>query len=251
MFRIAICDTDIITRDKTKLMFENSLKKMIREYEIDLFEAGEEFVLNGLELKKYDGVILDIHMKNMNGLTTAKEIRKKNHDIGIVFVTNHLDYALEGYRVNALRYIIKDSSEFESEVRECIYAMLETHTESEKISIARKFLGGLSNITLTDIMYIESNLHKLVFHIRNSEQQEYMLYDTLDNMESYLPGRDFLRIHKSFLVNIHYVTAIQRHNVTLLNGEKVSISKSRYMEVKKYIEKYNINTNSVKKIPIL
>ena len=91
--------------------------------EIDEFESGNEFINLGINMTKYDIVFLDINMDEIDGIETAQEIRKVSNDIFIVFVTAFISYAVEGYSVNAIRYILKNNENFAELIFECIDAI--------------------------------------------------------------------------------------------------------------------------------
>ena len=107
MIRIAICD------DESKYLkkMEESIKiimqkEQIQEYKIDLFSSAEdlEMVLIGQEI--YQVIFLDINMPQMSGLELAQRIRERDKDVILVFTTAFLDYAIEGYRLNVLRFLL-------------------------------------------------------------------------------------------------------------------------------------------------
>ena len=123
MFKIAVCDDEEI--------FRKNIYKIIMKYmdengcpcEIDEFETGNEFINLGINMTKYDIVFLDINMDEIDGIETAQEIRKVSNDIFIVFVTAFISYAVEGYSVNAIRYILKNNEKFAELIFECIDAI--------------------------------------------------------------------------------------------------------------------------------
>lgn len=111
MLKIAICDDEKYYRDR----IENLLKAYLQEHnlnaELVLFQSGESFISQQENLVKYDIVFLDINMNEMDGIETAMRIRRFYSSTYIIFVTAFIDYALEGYKVNAVRYIMKNTLE--------------------------------------------------------------------------------------------------------------------------------------------
>ncbi|MGP1515969.1 MAG: LytR/AlgR family response regulator transcription factor [Bacteroidales bacterium] len=237
MFRIAICDDEEI--------FRKNIYKIIMKYmdengypcEIDEFASGREFISLGINMAKYDIVFLDISMDEMDGMETAKEIRKVSNDVFIVFVTAFINYAVQGYSVNAIRYILKNNETFPELIFECMDAIskrMNYYIEQKEF----KFNEGIKNVFLERLLYIESRLHKLEFYIMDDNINRYSLYGKLDEIEEELEGKDFLRIHQSFLVNIKHIASIFRHEAILNNGTRLKISKSRYKFVRERIVLY-------------
>ena len=161
-------------------------------YEIDEFESGNEFINLGINMTKYDIVFLDINMDEMDGIETAQEIRKVSNDIFIVFVTAFINYAVEGYSVNAIRYILKNNENFSELIFECIDAISKKMNDSVKKK-EFKFSEGVKNISLELLLYIESKLHKLNLHSMEDKINKYSLYGKLDEVEKELEDKAFLQ----------------------------------------------------------
>lgn len=92
------------------------------------------------------------------------------------------------------------------------------------------FVGGKKSINADEIIYIETSRHKNIFYVGD---QTYSIYKKLDEIEAELRGMDFVRIHQSFLVNMHYIEKISSYVLYLSNGREFSVPKARYPEVKK------------------
>lgn len=187
----------------------------------------------GAAVTKYTVVFLDINMGGMDGVATAKKIRSVSKEIFIVFVTAYFDYTLEGYKVDAIRYLIKDSNHnnFQNTVNECMNSIIE---KMNYVIVKKKFgfREGIKEISLERIIYIESKLHKLFFHVMEEELKVYTLYDTLDEVEKKLEGNTFIRIHQSYLVNLKYIKNISRYKAILYDKTELIIPKARYMRIK-------------------
>lgn len=121
--KVAICDDEKYFRESIQELISKYLKQKDILFLIDLFESGIAFCSDDDNMQRYDVIFLDIGMKEMNGMDTAYKIRKKNPDMTIVFITIMMDYALEGYRVNAVRYILKD--DLDRLLPECMDTILE------------------------------------------------------------------------------------------------------------------------------
>lgn len=237
MFRIAICDDEEIFR---KNIYEIIMKYMDENgcpCEVDEFASGKDFISLGINMVKYDIVFLDINMDEIDGLETAQEIRKVSNDIFIVFVTAFVNYAVQGYSVNAIRYILKNNENMKDLMFECldVISKVMKHTVKKK---EFKFNEGIKNVPLELLLYIESKLHKLEFYIMEDKLNKYLLYGKLDEVEKELEDKAFLRIHQSYLVNMKHIVGINRYEALLNNGIRLKISKDRYKSVKEKFVSY-------------
>lgn len=153
MLQIAVCDDEQFYREKIKCLLEQYLHEHHPEYMVQTFSSGSEFLSVQENNVKYDVVFLDISMEQINGIQTAKQIRTFHSDTFIVFVTAFIDYALEGYKVNAIRYILKD--QLETAVSECMNAILQ---KMQKKQVVFAFSDGERALYTDNILYIESSL---------------------------------------------------------------------------------------------
>lgn len=237
MFKIAICDDEEIFRRNIHKMIIDYMDKKGCLCEIDEFDSGKDFINLGINMIKYDIVFLDINMDEIDGIQTAKEIRKVSNDIFIVFVTAFIHYAVKGYSVNAIRYILKNNENFSELLFECMDAISKRMNYSVKKK-EFKFCEGTRSVSLELLLYIESRLHKLDFYIMEDELKKYSLYGKLDEVEKELENCGFLRIHQSFLINMKHITKLVRYEAVLNNGLRINISKVRYKLIEETFVSY-------------
>ncbi|MCM1500469.1 MAG: LytTR family DNA-binding domain-containing protein [Clostridium sp.] len=237
MLKIAICDDEKYFRNELKEILENYLKDNGIRFEIDTFSSGKEFIELGIGMIKYEVVFLDINMDELDGLMTAKKIRENSKDIFVVFVTAFVNYTIEGYKVDAVRYILKSNHMLKESVYECMEAI----QEKMNYTVTWKefdFNEGHKKVSLEHLLYIESKLHKLDFYIMEDKLVKYSLYSTLDEVDAALAGNDFLRIHQSYLVNMKYIKHLRRYVVLLNNGIELSVPRARFKDVQEAITAY-------------
>lgn len=234
MLNIAICDDEIVFGYKLKSILQKYMDISNESYKIDVYNSGKEFVALGLKMVQYQIVFLDI---NMQGMETAYKIREWSEETYLVFVTAFTDYTLEGYKVKAFRYLLKYACNFNDSLTECLNSILaELKLVDKKITIS--FIERKCTFSIKRLQYVESNLHKLTFHIIEKEIVNYTLKESLNNMERELNDESLLRIHQSYLVNLRYIERLHGYNVILKGGERIPISKNRYSNVKKRILQY-------------
>lgn len=232
MFRIAICDDENLFTEELKELISGYMMEKGLVYEIDTYSSGEALVELGIEVVRYTVVFLDINMEKVDGIMAAEQIRKVSREVFIVFVTAYVDYSLEGYRLDVVRYLLKGNVNFQSKVNECMDAII----DKMNYSVTKRrfdFKEGRKEISLERLLYIESNLHILEFHVMEEDMKVYTMYETLNILETRLAENDFIRIHQSYLVNAKHIKKVVRCKVILTNGVELSIPKARYTEVKK------------------
>ncbi len=237
MFRIAICDDESIFTEELKRLVSDYMMENGFVFRIDTYGCGESLVDLGIEVVRYTVVFLDINMDKIDGIRTAEKIREVSRDILIVFVTAYVNYSLEGYRLDAVRYLLKSNANFQSTVNECMDAIM----DKLNYSVAKKkfdFIEGTKELSLDRLLYIESNLHKLMFHVMVDDMVIYSIYGTLNTLELELAENDFIRIHQSYLVNKKYIKNVIRYKVVLTNGVELAIPKARYPDVKEQFISY-------------
>lgn len=232
---IAVCD------DESR--YANFISKIIGayfdekkiDYHVDLYGAGEEILKSHAKNYLYTVIFLDINMKNLNGIEVAEKIRIYNEQTFIVFVTAYIDYSLEGYRVNAFRYILKDTEERSKlAIYECLNVItqkLDICNDSHMLKIS--FVEGEKEVNLNQLICIESNLHKLIFCMMDKNGiQKYSYYGKLDDIEKQIIGKEFLRIHQSVLVNMKYIESYERDEIIMLDGSNFHVPRVRSKNVK-------------------
>ena len=238
MFRIAICDNERGFVKKTEKMMGQYLRNKGILYEISSFDSEEAFMQLGTEIMKYRVVFLGTNRNGVNGLKLARWIRRYSEELFIVFVTAHINYSLEGYKFNAIRFLLKDRKTFSESILECMDAIL---AKMNYVIFKKdiKFSEGRKKIALNQILFIESCLHKLLFHIMEDQESVYTLYETLDRIEMEYRLYQFIRIHQSYLVNMNHIVSMRRYEVVLSNGMHLVIPKARYKQAENRFIAYN------------
>ncbi|PLS32673.1 DNA-binding response regulator [Carnobacterium maltaromaticum] len=172
----------------------------------------------------YDIIYLDVEMELMDGMTAAKKIRQIDEEVLIVFVTNYVQWAIEGYTVNATDFLLKPLSYFNfSEHFKKIQKRL-NHNEQKYLTI--KAGSGFTKIKLSELFFIESEGHYLKIH---THEQTFTLLESMKNMEKKLLEEDFFRCNNCYLVNLKYVTGIEK-NTAKVGHYNLQISRPRKKE---------------------
>ena len=230
IYNIAICDDEVLFAEKIKsIILEYNSKHKI-QCNIDVYNTYEQVNVFKKLSYEYDIVFLDIDLENDSGFNVAKSINENDSDTYIIFITAFNSYAVEGYKYDALRYIIKSSTMLREQLNESLdVAYNRLYKKRQKKTI--KFNERVLSFRINDLYYIESNKHVLKYHFKN---EIYSLRNLLDNIENEYDNC-FLRIHQSYLVNMEHIYTINNLLVQMDNDVILNIAKSRYKVVR---EKY-------------
>ncbi|HAE44410.1 MAG TPA: DNA-binding response regulator [Lachnospiraceae bacterium] len=230
MIRIAIVeDEDIYAEQLSEFVKQYAMEKntIIRAVR---FHDGDEIV-HGYS-GDFDIILMDIQMRFMDGMSAAEEIRKVDRDVIIMFITNRVDYAIRGYEVDALDYIVKPVSYFSFE-RKLERAIGRIPTEKNS-TITLNYSQGIRKIRVDDILYAESEGHNLVYH---TTKGDYRIRTKMSSAEEELAPLGFFRSNKGYLVNMKHVEGVQ-DGCCLIGGQKLLISRARKAEFMMAMSEY-------------
>lgn len=231
MIQILLCDDDI--------QFSNSLQNKIRSIldtnktpaSIFSYNNPQSIPQNLLETANIFFLDIDFTGMSYNGLDIAKKIRQYSNDAIIIFVTNYIQYAPEGYEIQAFRYLIKN--EIPDKLEEYLFdAINEVKATQEKITI--NISREPTTFLLTEILYVEAQGHTILIHAMSQGSPKiYKLYTTMAAMEEELSPLGFLRTQKSYLVNMRHIDTYQCEKLILDNGDSLPVSEKYYADQKK------------------
>lgn len=223
MIRIAIVENDC--------RYQQQLQKYVKRYSEEMNEPISTVCFeNGYEIlehykAEYDMILMDIDMPFMDGLSAAAKIRTYDTEVIIIFITNLGQYAIKGYAVNALDYVLKPISYFAfSQYLDRAVERLKNRSEDHYIIVDLK--NGVNRQKIEDIYYIESQNHSLIFHTKNGE---YTAPGKISKMETILVPYGFCRIHSGYLTNLNYVEQYRDGFVTV-GKDLLPVSRSRKKE---------------------
>lgn len=230
-YRIAICDDE-----QNQIEYITSIVASWSAHEghgceIRTFASAEAFLFEYEEDKAYDILLLDVEMKNMNGIELVKRIRKDNNRAEIIFITSHFEFVGEGYEVDALHYLIKPIS-VEKLTQVLTKAAEKLSVEPPSVVISCE--GETVKLYESDILYVESFLHYIVIHTKDNE---YKIKENISVFENKVSDV-FYRIHRSYLVSLKYITRISRTSVNIGNTE-LPLSRGKYDNINRAFIEHN------------
>lgn len=227
--KIAICDDEKEIRE--------SLRKILEEYkepfeQIDLYTSGEEL----LECdRNYDLLFLDIDMKGINGIETARKIRLKDKKIKIVYVTAYKEYASQAFSVHAFGYLLKPIKK-EKICRQIQDAFsYEEETPKEIPILEFMTLEGRVRISCDTIYYFEFFNRKIKLV---SEKETYFMRGKISDIREKMEIYGFAAPHKSFVVNLDKVKNIKGYDIYLMNNEILPLSQKQAVIFKKSLSRF-------------
>ncbi|MDD4184128.1 MAG: LytTR family DNA-binding domain-containing protein [Candidatus Izemoplasmatales bacterium] len=217
--RVAIVEDDIESME--------ILEKYLRRYEkennvlIDIFKYKDGDEIATYYESKYDIILLDIEMKRLDGMSTAKIIREFDKEVIIIFITNMPQYAIKGYEVKALSFLLKPVPyfAFSQEISDSI-SKIESHKERSLLLTTK---DGVVKVNVLDIYYVETMKHYLIVHEKNGD---HTIKLPLKKIEEELKQGSFFRCNNCFLVNLDEVKSVKDDYVVVSDTE-LKISRPR------------------------
>lgn len=175
----------------------------------------------------FDLVFMDIQMPGINGMEAAQLMRTYDSETPIIFVTNLAQYAVKGYEVDALDFIVKPVTYFNFRMRMDKAMRRIRRNASRSIAIGTR--DGMRVVALSDIEYVEVSKHDLSYHLVD-EEEPLVVYGSLVAFEQEVEGGPFVRISNSCLVNMNRVRAVRGSELVMHGGEVLYFSRSKKRE---------------------
>ena len=200
------------------------------EFSVTVFGNGIDF-LSRYDLST-DIVFMDIRMPHMNGMDCAKRLREMDAEVFLIFVTDMVQYAVHGYEVEAIGYMVKPIKYFPfSILLDKVLSRIESQEKNDILVTTKDYSR---RIPLRDLCFVEISDHYLVYHTSSGEVRE---IGKMKDMEDKLSGHGFFRVSNSHLVNLRHVEGVEE-DAALVNGETVFISRRRKKEFLEALNDY-------------
>lgn len=225
--KIALCEDEIkYIEDASKKLKDYTTpdgEKII----LDVYENASK-LLDVIGKEQYDAIIMDIIMQGLNGMEAARDIRRINKDIPIVFLTSSPEFAVESYRVRAFDYLMKPvkTEELFSTLND-IYATRQVKAH-DNLTITHS--KGTHVVPINKLVYLEVRNRILYFHMLNGMCIE-VTGKISDYEEPLLAHESYLKVHRSFIINMEHMKAYDRKDFVAVTGETIPISRTIIKEV--------------------
>ena len=203
MIRIAIVEDEAAVREQLTGYVQRYTRQYGTTFEVTEFSDGVEILDEYRPM--YDIVLLDVEMKHLDGMETAQRIRELDKDVVLIFITNMAQYAIKGYAVGALDYVLKPVPYFAFSQQ--LQKAVEKLSRRVRHYLAVPVEGGLRRLDTASIYYLESEGHRVHFY---TEDGEFMAPGALKTFEEKLAERPFARCNSGYLVNLGQVSGVQQ-----------------------------------------
>lgn len=228
--KIAICDDEV--------NFQKILQKKLEDYygvleiEIEAFLSGKDF-LERFEKHfiEFQMIFMDIEMQGLDGIETSKRIREINQTIPIIFLTSHTELAMEGYEVDAFRFLEKPLQ------MERLVKTLQAFDNLRLLDSKIELQDGERTLLVnwTEILYVQSeNVYINVY----MEHNRYFIRKKISEIEEQMPKQLFYRPHRSYLINLRFVKSFDGKKIMMKNGNKIPLSREKRNEFKTLMINY-------------
>ena len=219
MYHIAVVEDD--------KMYAAQLREYLKRYEtekkqkisVTMFSDGEDIVTD--YSADFDIILMDIVMTFLDGMSAAERIREKDSEVIIIFITNMPQYAIQGYPVDALVYVLKPLSYFAFSQR--IVSAIGRIRKKGSRFVVIPLKGGRRKVDISLLCYVEVRDHDLIYHTADGD---FETKGTMKDAEDALKDENFFRCNRCYLVNLDYVENFQGSDVTV-NGNVIQVSRSR------------------------
>lgn len=239
IYQIAVCDDN-----NADIVYITSLVSQWAEEsgcmaKLDSFFSAESFLFQYEEKKDYDILLLDIEMGKKNGVELARQIRKENDHIQIVFVTGFSDFVMDGYEVEALHYLIKPVDQ--GKLCEVLNRAVKNLNKAER-TLLFTVDGEALRIPAGEILTVEAFAHTVVI---STQKGSFRVNMPISEAEKRL-GEGFVRCHRSYIAGLAHIRRIARNAVILDNGTEVPLSRGSYQKVNQAFIMYYRNEQDIK-----
>ncbi len=225
MLHIGICDDDRIVLENLAREVEGWAKEKAELCSVECFLTADSFLFAWDEKKGMDVLLLDIEMPGMDGMELARHLRKKGEHISIIFVTGNSEYALDGYDLEAVSYLVKPVK------RERLYSALNRARErlnGREALLVTVSAGEIERIYISDICFLESEGHGTVVCKRDGTKISGRV--NLRQLEQELEERSeaFFKPHRSYFINLGYVEKITKKDIRMDDGTLIPIARGKW-----------------------
>ena len=233
MIRIVICDDEKHMSDHIRAMASDFFHKKNREIQLRTFTSGED-------LLNYDGQIdilfLDIQMKGMDGMETARKLRDSKFRGFLIFITVLKEMVFQSFEVQAYDYLVKPVEEKQFEkTMERLYTSMQNASE-DSLLVQKGYEGRI--IREEEIVFCEIIDRKIYLNLASGEVVDY--YERIENLETKL-GSHFFRCHRSYLINLKHLKGYKNGTACMDNGKEVPVSRLRSREFSGVVLQYMKN----------
>lgn len=219
-YKAAAIEDESETREEIRRMIKHYSEKRGVVLDVSYFPDASSFFQDGRS--DFDVIFLDIQMPGMNGMEAARLIRAQNENVLLVFVTNMVQYAVEGYEVHAYDFILKPLT-FESFSMKLDRILNKLNHTSDDAFLTLSSKGCDRRVRIADILYVEVSNHDLIFYLLG---QTFRIRGTMKETEQQLERHHFVRCNSCYLVNLRHVRQFSG-NTVMVGDHELRVSQTK------------------------
>ncbi len=223
---IGVCEDDIASRSYELELLRKWAEQNNHPVQIDSYSSAENFIFESEDKPQYDLLLLDIQMGKINGFELAKQLRSRGFAGQLVFLTGITDYAIDGYEVGAIRYILKPVKE--TVLFDVLDLVWRDFEKKEKEVFLLQLGSDVTKIPYEEIFYIEAEGHYVNLYCRNTVKKWKASFGSVS--ESF-PTLQFFCLNRGLLVNLLHVSKISRTECILDNEKSLPVARNNYQSL--------------------
>lgn len=228
MLTIAVLDDEDIYIDRICRITNECMNQMGMDHEIGIYKSGQDVLADLKKGRYFDIYLLDMKLPDMDGLEVAKQIRRRSSDPILIYVTHYIDYSIEGYEVNAYRYILKTQLEEKLPMAYgSLEAALRKKKQPDRFYMVERY-SRQEKIFYRDIYYLKKDRKYVVIVHKDGESP---VRKPIGVLLEELHAKEFLMIDRSYAVNIDQVESLKDYEIYLRNGEVLPVSRPKWNSV--------------------
>lgn len=229
MITVALCDDELETLDELRILLDQYRAERGREIRYAAFHSPFDLLSEFEKGNRFDILFLDVLMPGVNGIEAAREIRQHDKTVEIIFLTSSAAFAVESYAVGAFFYQLKPI--WKESFFRLMDAVIEQCGENDEAGLILHCKTGIARIAFEKLEYCEALGHTLLFHLTDGGVLESA--GGMDRLTEQLAGDGrFLRIHRSYLVNMGHIKNIEAKNMTMSSQVRLPIPRGKYAPIK-------------------
>jgi two-component system response regulator LytT len=230
MIQIALVDDDQAASNELQDKLQKFASENGEQFSISTYHEAVSFLDH---YQSVDIVFMDVEMPYLNGIAAAQKLRQIDEKVALIYVTNYMQYAVEGYEVNALGYLLKpiNYARLSSVLKKTLNLLLQ-----EAKGLLVKTSSGLKKVYPDELMYIEISGHLIEIHTKNGVLET---WGSLKELEKKLPEGRFARPNSNTMVNLSFVKGFEGDDLVLSEGSRLPISRRKKKEFIDFFRAYN------------
>lgn len=230
MYHIAIVEDEAQFRQQLTEYLTQYQDEQQLEFKISVFSDGAEILEDYQSV--YDVILLDIEMPKVNGMDAAKQIRMQDDNVVLMFITNMAGYAIHGYEVGALDFVMKPITYYTFSMK--LTRALKRAKQQEQKSLLLPLSDGVKKLELNEIYFVEGQSRMLYYH---TAAGDYVVKGTMQGAEQALAQYPFAKCNHWYLVNLMHVKEV-RKNMVIVGPFELEISRRNKTTFLKALTEY-------------